>query len=162
MKQKWIPIALIGVAGAIALAAAEMTTVKSSSVTLRPTPDIYGKSIGEFKQGTTLAVIEKKGRFLKVSADGKEGWIREKDLEPQKSIAEAGATAQVHSSLAGAAEESAAGKNLGPNAETYAKSRGGDPKQIDALIERRNKLIDSGAFDQFAVEGKVGRQYGGK
>jgi len=157
MKHSWMPIALLA-ASAVALAAVETLPVESASVTLRVTPDIYGKAIATAPKGATLPVLEKNEKFAKVASEGKEGWIRLSDLKPQKATAKAGAGP---TQVAGKADDSAAGKGLGPNAEAYAKAKGGDPKKIDALIERRNKLIDTGELATFAAQGKVGQQ-GGK
>ena len=160
MNRKWIAIGLLG-CSAIALAAAETLTVESSSVTLRAAADKYSASAGEIKKGTTLDVIEKRSGFAKVLVNGKEAWVRISDLKPRVAVGVNASGAGDTGGPAGSVADASAGKGLGPNAEQYARSKGGNPKQIDALIDRRNRLIDSGDWAKFAAEGNVGKNKGG-
>lgn len=159
MKRTWIALGLLG-CSAIALAAAESLTVESASVTLRVAADKYAPSAGEIKKGTTLDVIEKRSGFAKVRVDDKEAWVRLSDLKPRVAVG-INASGAGEDGPVGSVADASAGKGLGPNAEQYARSKGGNPKQIDALIDRRNHLIDSGAWAKFAAEGKVGKNKGG-
>ena len=52
--------------------------VKWPTVSLREGPGMNFKTLVEVKKGTTLAVLEEQGQWLRVSLeDGREGWIGE-------------------------------------------------------------------------------------
>ncbi len=158
MKHKWIAAGTLGLA---ALAwAAEILTVESSGVPIRAVPDIYARAIEIAPKNASLTVLEKQEKFARVTYGDKQGWVRLSDLKPRRDVS-ANAAAAGGTAMAGAAEDSAAGKGLGSNAEKYAKSKGGDAREIDVLIARRNELIDTGAVAKFAAEGHVGKNRGG-
>lgn len=153
MKHKWSLIALAA-AAAIAVAA-ETLKVERDEVALRGTPDAYGPAIKTMPKGTTLNVIEQNKTFAKVDFNGTVGWVRLKDLKPRENVgANASATGGINPS--GDVGEVGAGKGLGDRAEAYGKAVGGDSTKIDTLIDLRQKQIDSGAWQKWAAEGKVG------
>lgn len=154
MKHKW---SLIAFAAAAAIAmAAETLKVERDEVALRGTPDTYGKAIATMPKGTTLNVVEQNKSFAKVDFNGTVGWVRLKDLKPRENVANNDAGAGRGLGDAAPGYEVGAGKGLGDRGTAYGKAVGGDATKIDKLIVLRQDQIDSGAWQKWAAEGKVG------
>lgn len=159
MKSKTAALIMLTSAVAVGAMVAETVVVKSAEVTLRDKPSTLAKKVTAAPRDTSLNVITRQGEYIRVSANGQEGWIRSKDLEPLKVGKSGGsvlASAVAGDANAGEAQEAGAGKGLMNGAEDYARSVGVDPKKIDALRDRRKRIIDSGEWEKFAAEGKVG------
>ncbi|MBC7782550.1 MAG: SH3 domain-containing protein [Burkholderiales bacterium] len=159
MKSKTAMLIMLTSAVAVGAMVAETVVVKSAEVTLRDKPSTLAKKVTAAPRDTSLNVITRQGEYIRVSVNGQEGWIRSKDLEPLKVGKSGGsvlASAVAGDANAGEAQEAGAGKGLMNGAENYARSVGVDPKKIDALRDRRKRIIDSGEWEKFAAEGKVG------
>lgn len=154
-KSIWI---ILGVAVSTLVIGSE-TLITQREAALRAVADPYAKAIRVIPRGTPLEVIEKDKSFARVRWEDTTGWVRLKDIQSVSAVGrDASSAGTVRPS--GQASEVGAGKGLGDRAEAYGKATGGDPKQIDELIQLRQRQIDSGAWAQWAAQGNVGAKRG--
>src|SRR5581483_5667763 len=73
--------------GAGALALAEDVTVDRDTVDIRSGKGSMFPSVAQVHKGDTLTVVSHEGKWLKVSTNGKEGWVFEDVLSTRNSSA---------------------------------------------------------------------------
>lgn len=153
-RQTLVLLAALGL-GAVAMA--EVLEVKSAQVAIRQRDSNLAKLEATAPRGAKLTVLERRGNYAKVEYQTKQGWVKLSELEPPKSDKPTGiASIFKDDNQAGAAQESAASKGLEKETLAYSQSAHLDPAPLQRLIDRRKKIIDSGEWQAFADEGKVG------
>lgn len=146
------------VAFSAAFASAEQVKVGKDAV-LRKSKTTVSAVVAQLKKGETLDVVKREDKWLFGQAQGKQGWAHESWIKDGGSFASALKSADVAvtgNAQAAAAGEGAAAKGLGPTARQFAASKGYSGAELDKLVALRTKIIDSGEWEQFAREGKVG------
>ncbi len=152
---------LIGI-GLSSQAAAETWYVKKSSTKLQAEAKARSKVLGKLNKGTPVDILEKSGKFFKVSAGGETGWIFRFKLT-KKAPSGSGGDGDVLGALGGqqqiAARESAYGssiRGLSPVSEEHAIKKGVSPASIESVKEMERYKVDDDALDKFLEEGRLG------
>jgi hypothetical protein len=146
----------IAIAGSLALA--DQVKVEKDAV-LRKSKTTVSAVVAPLKKGEMLEVTRREDKWLFGQAQGKQGWAHESWIKDGGSFAGVLKSADVAvtgDARAAAAGEGAAAKGLGPTARQFAASKGYSGAELDRLVSLRTRIIDSGEWEQFAREGKVG------
>lgn len=144
------------------LATAETWYVKKSATKLQAEASARSEVLGKLQKGMPVKVKKKSGKFFKVSADGKTGWVFRFKLT-KKAPAGGQSDGDVLSSLGGdqkmAARESASGssiRGLSPISEQHARKKGATEESIQAVKNMENFKVRPEELDRFLEEGKLG------
>src|SRR5205085_2925208 len=99
-------------------------------------------------------VIERDGKWIKVKAGDKEGYVYETAVSASK--VNAGGNLLQGAGFSGSDMTTAsAAKGLDKDTEAYASSKGLSPKPLQNLVDA-SKKISPKEWETFAAEGKVG------
>jgi uncharacterized protein YgiM (DUF1202 family) len=150
MKGKIICLALAGTLGA-SIALAREVFVTANYVFVYQDKGSYYPVVAKVPHGTELSVLDQDGKWLKVQAADKQGYVYETSLAPNKPDMSGFNGVSADSKVT----EAAAAKGLGPKATTYAQGKNLDPKPLQDLIDFRMK-ITAQDFVDFDNAGKVG------
>jgi uncharacterized protein YgiM (DUF1202 family) len=156
MTQKKMLIA--GAAALVALrlgvAIAEDVTVQRETLDVRSGKGAMFGSVAQVHKGDTLTVIDHDGKWLKVSVNGKEGWVFEDALAARKSNA-LGDAARALSGDSSASDTSSSAAAKGLDSFDYAKSKNLNPAGLEAMEQARQRVTPE-AWEAFMKEGHVG------
>jgi uncharacterized protein YgiM (DUF1202 family) len=138
--------------------AQETLYVKADGTELRAEDSARARIIGKLNKGTPVRVLATSDKFVKVSANGKEGWVFKFKLSgaapDNTSLGEilGGRQKMV------AAESSSASsiRGLSPASENYAKTKGISAKSIAAVSQMELLEISRDEFRDFLKAGKLG------
>ncbi len=141
---------------------AETWYVKKSSTKLQAEAKARSKVLAKLNKGTPVDVTGKEGKFYKVSAGGKTGWIFRFKLTKTAPSVSSG-DGDVLGALGGqqqiAARESAYGssiRGLSPVSEKHAIEKGASPASIEAVKEMERYKVNDEELEQFLEEGRLG------
>jgi uncharacterized protein YraI len=139
-----------------AAARAEDVFVQQPSVTLRAGKGAVYEEVATVKKGDKLTVLAREGKWLKVSAAGKQGWVFENSVGAKSGGGGLSGLSNLMGSGAGTgtASETAAGRGLGESL-TWAKGANMDPRPLDRMIAAR-KRVSPQQWERFVNEGRVG------
>jgi len=144
------------------LATAETWYVKKSSTKLQGEASARSKVITKLQKGTAVEVEKKAGKFFRVSAGGKTGWIFRFKLSKKAPSGGQGG-GDVLGALGGnqrmAARESASGssiRGLSPVSEQHARKKGATSESIQAVKDMENFKIRPEELDRFLEKGRLG------
>jgi len=153
MTRKATAILMTCVLGAGAtLVLAEELFVKDYAIEIREGRGSTYPVVGIAEKGSHLTVLERKGKFLKVQAEGLVGWVNGgsmSDKKPANSIQDVKnpATADVSTG--------AAVRGLDPLTAEYGKNKGYSTAAFDQMVNN-TKAIKPAEWEAFTKEGKVG------
>jgi len=152
---------LVGI-GFSSQVSAETWYVKKSATKLQAEAEARSKVLRKLNKGTPVDVLEKSGKFYKVSVGGEAGWIFRFKLT-KKPPAGGGGDGDVLGALGGqqqiAARESAYGssiRGLSPISEEHAIKKGASPASIESVKDMERYKIDDEALDKFLEQGRLG------
>lgn len=116
--------------------------------------------VAPVQKGQVLPIVSRDGKWIQSDSQGQRGWAHESWLKEEggnflASLSGAG-VAVSGGAQASAATDAAAAKGLGPTARRFAATKGLRSVQLEKLMKLRADVIDSGEFERFAREGKVG------
>jgi uncharacterized protein YgiM (DUF1202 family) len=154
---------LLALAGTTALAQ-ETRWVITEGTTLKQEASISSPDVTPLPVGAELSVIESGGRWLKVRAGGKTGWVYTGRTSDTKPVAEVGGAesglfgeSMQQSKIQTAKADSARSiRGLSPEADQYAKQRGTPEsykKALDQILERK---VSDKELKAFLRDGKIG------
>ncbi len=136
--------------------------VKKSSTKLQAEAKARSKVLAKLNKGTPVDVLGKSGKFYKVSAGGKKGWIFRFRLT-KKAPSGGSGDGDVLGALGGqqqiAARESAYGssiRGLSPVSEEHAIKKGAKPASIESVKAMERYKVDDETLDKFLEEGRLG------
>lgn len=145
-----------------ATARGETMYVKKSDTKMTVEASARSRVVAVLRAGTPVNVVKKSGKFYKVSADGKSGWVFRFRLT-SKSPAASGQDGDFLDALGGnqhmAARESASGssiRGLSPVSERHARSKGISRESIEAVIQMESFKVTDAELDRFQQEGGLG------
>ncbi len=139
---------------AVGSAFAEDLWVKSESVEIREGKGAVYPVITTVKKGQPLTVIERDGKWIKVKAGDKDGYVYETAVSPTK--IDGGGNIFQNMGIKGSGMTSAsAAKGLDKDAEAYASGKGMSPRPLQTLVDAAKKISPK-EWEAFAAEGKVG------
>jgi uncharacterized protein YraI len=135
---------------------AEDVFVQQPSVTLRAGKGAAYEEVATVKKGDKLTVLAREGKWLKVSAAGKQGWVFENSVAAKSAGGGLSGLSSLMSQGAGTStvDEGAAGRGIGESL-TWAKGANMDPRPLDRMIAAR-KRISPQQWERFVNEGRVG------
>lgn len=137
---------------------AETLYAKSSSTKLQASASATSDVVALLKKGAAVNVLEKDGKFYKVSVGGKEGWVFKFKLSSAKP-ASGGELDGLVGSQKVAASGSTSGssiRGLSPVSEDYGKRKGIGPEHIQAVKDMEQRQVNPKELDKFLEEGKLG------
>ncbi len=140
-------------------AAAETLYVKKSGTKLRQADSAKSATLKTLAKGTSVGVVQKKGKFYRVSAGGDKGWIFKFKLTSTAPSSGGGALEGLVGSQKVAASESASGssiRGLSPVSEDHAKSKGIAQSDIDAVKKMESQTVGANDVEQFLAGRKLG------
>lgn len=148
--------AAIAVASLTAVAHAEDLYVNSAQAILRDGKGLAYNEVATVKKGGKLTVIQREGNWVKVRADGKEGWVASSSLTPNNPGGGMGDLSKLlgGGSSSSAASSAEAGKGLG-EALVYAKNNRLSTAGLEQMKSIR-KSVKGPELDAFMTEGNVG------
>ena len=141
---------------------AETLYVKKSGTKLQAEGSAKSAVVKVLDQGTPVAVKEKSGRFYKVSAGGKEGFIFKFKLtskKPAKKDEGGGLLDILGKSQKIAAKEATSSssiRGLSPMSEEHAKKKGISEKDIQAVKQMEAFTVSPDEVEQFLVQRQLG------
>jgi len=161
MKRKRIGMMAV-VAGVIGVMSAgvlaESIWIKSEVVEIRSGKGAVYPVVATVKKGSELTVVERDGKWIKVSVPGAagaaatEGYV----FETAISVTKVDKGGGMFDNMGGSKmDTAAAAKGLQPTAESYAAGKRLDSGPLNRLIAA-NKEIDPKEYERFTAEGKVG------
>jgi uncharacterized protein YgiM (DUF1202 family) len=120
----------------------------------------FSNVVAEVNKGDKVTVLERDGKWLKVQAGDKQGYVFENAISQTKvgsgqGLADAMAGGESTSGM----DTTAAHKGLDEKAEKYAQSKNIDPKIVDQMIARNTSISDADRV-AFMKAGKVGSERG--
>ncbi len=136
--------------------------VKSPTADLKSSTDASATVVTQLKSGTKVETLEKQGKWYRVSAVGKQGWIYEFKLSATApsggsdflvALGGGGATAQEGSSAASI-------RGLSPTSEKYAGRAKITKKEVAMIKHMESIHVPPAEVETFLREGKLG-EYGG-
>ena len=140
---------------------AETLYVKKSGTKLQAEGSAKSKVVKVLGKGMAVDVLEKSGRFYKVSAGGSEGFVFKFKLTSKKP-AKAGGGGLLDI-LGGdpkfAAKESSSAssiRGLSPMSEEHAKKKGISEKDIQAVKQMESFKVSAQEVEQFLAQRKLG------
>lgn len=152
---------LVGI-GFSSQVSAETWYVKKSATKLQAEAEARSKVVNKLNKGTPVDVLEKSGKFYKVSVGGETGWIFRFKLT-KKPPSGGGGDGDVLGALGGqqqiAARESAYGssiRGLSPISEEHAIKKGASPASIESVKEMERYKVDDETLDKFLEQGRLG------
>ena len=140
---------------------AETLYAKKSGTKLQAEGSAKSKVIKVLGKGMAVDVLEKSGRFYKVSAGGSEGFVFKFKLTSKKpAMAGGGGLLDI---LGGdqkiAARESGSGssiRGLSPMSEEHAKKKGISEKDIQAVKQMESFKVSAQEVEQFLAQRQLG------
>lgn len=146
-----IPLLLLVSSAALA----EDLHVKQASAVLRAGKGAAYDEVATLKKGAKVTVIAREGKWLKVSADGRTGYLFEAAVADSKS-GDTGGLSKLLGGAAGASEASSAeaGKGLGESI-AWARANRMSPRGLERMIAIR-KTVTGQDWESFTEEGRVG------
>jgi uncharacterized protein YgiM (DUF1202 family) len=118
------------------------------------------RDIGSIKKGAKIAVVARKGTWVKVAVDGKEGWVSEKNLSATEVKGDDNPFSQFGKTANLNIAESGRG-NLKYEAIQYGKDAKLNLAPMDFLVKFRDSLYENPKeWENFMKEGKVGESAG--
>jgi len=152
---------LIASVGLVSGVFAETLYVKKSGTKLQAEGSAKSKVVKVLGKGMAVDVLEKSGRFYKVSAGGSEGFVFKFKLTSKKP-AKAGGGGLLDI-LGGdpkfAAKESSSAssiRGLSPMSEEHAKKKGISEKDIQAVKQMESFKVSAQEVEQFLAQRKLG------
>jgi len=141
-------------------AAAETLYVKKSGTKLRQTDSAKSATLKTLAKGTSVNVVQKKGKFYQVSAPGgDQGWIFKFKLTSTAPASGGGVLEGLVGSRKVAASGSASGssiRGLSPVSEDHARRKGIAQSDIDAVKKMESQLVGANEVEQFLAGRKLG------
>lgn len=139
---------------------AESLYVKKSGTKLQSEGSAKSKVVKVLGKGTPVDVLDKSGKFYKVSAGGSEGFVFKFKLTRKKPAKAGGGLLDI---LGGdpkfAAKESASSssiRGLSPMSEEHAKKKGISEKDIQAVKQMESFKVSTEELEQFLAQRKLG------
>ena len=138
---------------------AEDVFVKQAAVPVRAGKGSAYDEVATVKKGDKLQVVAREGDWLKVRANGKEGYVFKTAIDtknPSGGGKLGGDLGRMFSGASGGstASSGAAGKGLGESLQ-YARTNGMSPAGLDRMIAM-NKALNAPEWEAFMTQGKVG------
>ena len=140
-------------------AAAETMYVKKSGTKLRQADSAKSETLKTLAKGTSVGVVQKKGKFYLVSAGDDQGWIFKFKLTSTAPASGGGVLEGLVGSQKVAASGSASGssiRGLSPVSEDHAKSKGIAQSDIDAVKKMESQTVGANEVEQFLAGRKLG------
>jgi uncharacterized protein YraI len=138
----------------IGVAIAEDVTVQRDMLDVRSGKGAMFPSVAQVHKGDKLTVIAHDGKWLKVSANGTEGWVFEDAIGARQSNA-LGDMAHALSGDSSASDTSSSAAAKGLDSFDYAKSKNLNPAGLQQMEAARQRVTPE-AWEAFMKEGHVG------
>jgi hypothetical protein len=147
-------VASVVLALTAAAVSAEDVFVKYATGPVYTTKSARAGTVAVLKRGDKLQVLGREGAWLKVMADGKEGYIGSNSVATAQNSG-GGGVSFLGSSGSESATAGAAAKGVDDSTK-WAKTNSKSTAGLDRMEALRYSLIKDGDCEKFAVEGKVG------
>ena len=151
---------LIASLGLVTGVFAETLYVKKSQTKLQAEGSAKSKVLKVLGKGTAVDVLDKSGKFYKVSAGGSEGFVFRFKLTSKKPAKAGGGLLDI---LGGdqkiSARESSSSssiRGLSPISEEHAKKKGISEKDIQAVKQMETFKVSAEEIEQFLAQRKLG------
>ncbi|MGH7177254.1 MAG: SH3 domain-containing protein [Tepidisphaeraceae bacterium] len=151
-RRRWM--VALAVCGVSAWALAEDVWVQRVSLPIRSGKGAAYEAVTEAKKGDKLTVLAHEDKWLKVSLNGKIGYVYESAISTRE-VAPQGARIAVGKSGADPLAAEAAGKGLEPDAVIYASAHNMSSSALTSMIAMRN-AVTGVQWVAFEKEGNVG------
>jgi hypothetical protein len=157
-------IVVVVMLNSFVLAAAEQITVKRDGAVLRKEKGTVYPVVAKLQKGQTLDVLQRADKgWLMAESEGKRGWAHDDWLkEPATGLGKLTRGAEVLATgdaQAAAARDAAANRGVTEVTRQIALKKNYSQAtidQLDSLMKMRDDVINSGGWETFAREGKVG------
>lgn len=158
MKKLSLLLLLACLAATLIMAATQTKNVQFRMAEIRDTPDYLGDIIGAVTLGQKVMVLETRGSWVRIEANGKTGWLPANALTEKQVRLEGGE--RDASKIASSGEMAAATKGFTKEVETDFKAR--HPDISFAWIDKVETIkIPPVERKKFLKDGQLGAAKGG-
>ena len=146
--------AVLGISSSAALA--EDATIRYDNAKVRTGKSAGFDTVATLKKGEKVQVLAHEGSWVKVNANGKQGWIGVNSLGDAKGKGFFEGAGELAAGASGSSSASAAGAGKGGlPSEQWAQSKNLSHAGLDRMIALR-QTIQGSEFEKFTDEGHVG------
>lgn len=153
-RRTWIVAAAVAAVPILIVAAGAVMYVNADSLDIKDRNLSVSNTIATVERSTPLQVVARKGNWVQVSVNGRQGWVSANALseKPSGKKGQGVAVGKIKGGTIPQLESAAAVKGVGEGAEQYARAKNQRTDGLRELIDR-SEAVTPDEFLAFLREG---------